>query len=129
MATLFERLNKGQPTLMKAPEPSPAQKLLDWLQRWNKDTITTSEICVWGPRPLRNRKRALDAAERLVRNGWLIPIGVRRRTNRVKARKYDSHAWQVVRRPVLDPNVTTDSPLKSREPMLYPTTIATQIIK
>jgi hypothetical protein len=110
--TLFERLGKERtaPPTKKAQKP-PAQLLLDWLQRWTKDTVTAREICIYGPNSLRDRKRALDAAERLVRNGWLIPL---------PARKYHHYEWQVVRRTILDPAVTADSPLTLREPMLYP---------
>src|SRR5262249_4888520 len=113
MANLFDRLSKNRPTrITKKPEPSDAQKLLDWLQRWPKDTITTHEICVYGPNCIRDRKRALDAAERLARNGWLIPSGVRRYRGR------DSYEWRIVRRSVLDPNITTDSPRILNEPAL-----------
>ena len=46
MATLFDRLNKERP----APGPeakkphSDAQKMLDWLMRWPKPTVSACEI-------------------------------------------------------------------------------------
>src|SRR5262245_55487780 len=71
--------------LLAEPEPKPtektnknepAQKLLDWLQRWGKDTVGVRDIRVYGPRPIRNPKIAIDAAKTLVKYGWLTPISV-----------------------------------------------------
>jgi hypothetical protein len=50
---IFERLEKGRPPIEKAQIVSPAQKLLDWLQRWDKPTICTREICNYGPYAVR----------------------------------------------------------------------------
>jgi hypothetical protein len=75
--------------------PSPAQKLLDWLQRWDKPTITWQNIQNYGPRP-KDRKKTIEAAEILVRNGWLIPL---------KPHRYDMHKWQVVRKPIACPEI------------------------
>jgi hypothetical protein len=76
----------------------PAQKLLDWLQRWNKPTVSWRDIHNHGPRPIRDRKSAIDAAEILVRNGWLVPL---------KPHRYDMHKWQIVRRPpIVAPEVS-----------------------
>src|SRR5262249_55087277 len=115
MTNLFERLSKERPTttsIRKARQLEDAQKLLDWLMRWSKDTITARQICIYGPNSLRNQKRALNAAEKLVKNGWLIPL---------PARKYHHYVWQIVRRPIVDPSITTDSPLALRKPLLHPT--------
>jgi len=51
----------------------PAQKLLDWLQHWTKPTVSARDICIYGPNSLRDRRSAIDAAEILVKTGWLIP--------------------------------------------------------
>jgi hypothetical protein len=114
MTNLFERLSKERPSpssTRKARQLEGAQKLLNWLMRWTKDTITARQICIYGPNSLRNRKRALDAAEKLVMNGWLIPR---------PARKYHHYVWQIVRRTTLDPNVMTDSPLTQHGSYLSP---------
>ena len=57
--------------IKKAQEPAPAQKLLDWLQRWHKPTVRMNEILVYGPRPVRKRENALNSAQKLVEHGWL----------------------------------------------------------
>jgi hypothetical protein len=100
MATLFERLGRPTPT-KKAQEPSPAQKLLDWLQRdLARPSISTRQICVYGPNAVRNRNRANDAVEILVKEGWLVPIQTRRR---------DMKAWRIVRKPIIFPTVATET--------------------
>src|SRR5262249_5255345 len=110
VASLFERLSKNRPTrITKEPEPSPAQQLLNFIQRWPRDTLSTRDILLRGPYVLRKRKYALEAAERLVRNGWLVPVA---------SRQYNAYTWQVIRRQVIDPAVTADSPLKLHEPPL-----------
>jgi hypothetical protein len=76
-------------------QPSPAQKLLDWLQHWNEPTICARDIRIYGPRP-RNRESALNAARILVENGFLSPAP----TNR-----YDRHVWVIVRKPIIQPRL------------------------
>jgi hypothetical protein len=101
VASLFERLDKGRPPPTKqAQEPSPAQRLLDWLQHWTKPTVRAREICIYGPNSLRDRKRVIDSAAILVKEGWLIPI---------KTRRYDMCEWQVVRKPIVHPTVATEA--------------------
>jgi hypothetical protein len=101
MASLFERLDKGRPPpIKKMHEPSPAQRLLDWLQHWTKPTVRAREICIYGPNSLRDRKRVIDSAAILVKEGWLIPI---------KTRRYDMCEWQVVRKPIVHPTVATEA--------------------
>jgi hypothetical protein len=89
---IFERLAKGRPATEKTQEPSPAQKLLDWLQRWKKPTVCTSDILQYGPYALRNRETAINSAEILVRNGWLSPAPKGR---------FDARVWQVIRKPII----------------------------
>jgi hypothetical protein len=101
MASLFERLDKGrQGPIKKTQKTSPAQKLLDWLQHWAKPTVSARDICIYGPNAIRDRKRAVDSAAILVKEGWLIPI---------KTRRYDMCEWQVVRKPIIHPTVATEA--------------------
>jgi hypothetical protein len=104
MTNLFERLSKERTAPnKKAHQLEGAQKLLSWLMRWRKDTITAREIRIFGPYALRDQKRALDAAKKLVMNGWLIPL---------PARKHHHYEWQIKRKiNTLDPDVIADSPL------------------
>jgi hypothetical protein len=98
MASLFDRLDEGRPPpTKKTQEPSSAQKLLDWLQRWDKPVVRVREICIYGPRP-RDRKSAIDAARILVEQGWLVPL---------KPHRYDSREWQIVRKPIIYPTVAS----------------------
>ena len=97
---------KTETFLFAEPEPKPtketqetssAQKLLDWLQRWNKPTITVRDVHIYGPRPLKGRKNVTAAAEVLVQNGWLKPL---------KAHQYNMRKWQIVRKlPIIAPRV------------------------
>jgi hypothetical protein len=74
-----------------------AQNLLTWLQRhWNKATISERQIRIYGPNCLRNRESARESAEELVRHGWL---------NRLEVRRHDMRAWEIVRKPILNPTV------------------------
>src|SRR5262249_33974668 len=68
----------------------PAQKLLDWLQRWPKPTVSARDIYTFGPSAIRDRENAIGLVEILVKHGWLIPLQTRRR---------DTKEWQIVREP------------------------------
>src|SRR5262249_21413401 len=96
---LFERLDRGRPTPSPSPlpspatqKPSPAQLLLNWIQRWTKDTICIRDVRQYGPSSLRNPKSVIDAAEVLAKNGWLEPA---------ESHRYDMRKWRVIRRPPL----------------------------
>jgi hypothetical protein len=101
MVSLFERLNRGRPTTEMISERTQkiqhAQQLLNWLQRWSKPTVSARDMRIYGPRP-RDRESTIDSANILVEHGWLSPI---------QTRRYDSHVWQVVRKPVIYPTVAT----------------------
>jgi hypothetical protein len=87
--TIFERLSQGRSSPIEKPqEISPAQALLNWLQRWNKDFVSARDIRIYGPHPIRNQKDAVATARILVRNGQLTPIG---------SRKPYLHKWRIVR--------------------------------
>jgi hypothetical protein len=97
--TLFDRLAKGRPPAEAASKQSHkdhAQKLLDWLQRWNKPVITVRDLRVWGPRIFRDKRKAISSAEILVECGWLIPT---------KPHWPGTYAWQIVRKPIVRPAV------------------------
>ena len=52
----------------------PAGKLLTWIRDfWNEPTISIREIRIYGPHTIRNRKDAMDAADTLAQQGWLLP--------------------------------------------------------
>jgi|SRR5262245_24296789 hypothetical protein len=85
------------------PEPkieqphSDAQRLLDWLQKWNRPVVSARDVQIWGPRPLRNREIATSSIEILIQRGWLAPAENRQR---------NWHKWRVVQKgPIVYPTV------------------------
>jgi hypothetical protein len=92
MADLFERLDRGRPapTEKKTNQKPPAELLLSWLEKWNKDFVSARDIRVFGPKSIRNQKDAVATARILVRNGQLIPIYS-------GSRKPYLHKWRIVR--------------------------------
>jgi hypothetical protein len=94
--SVFARLAKNRPPVEKAQIISPAQKLLDFLQRWPKDTVSARNIYQFGPKPTKKRREAMASIEVLVRHGWLTPIQSRRR---------DGHDWRIIRRPTVNPTI------------------------
>ena len=69
---IFKRLSAGRPpSVEKAQDRSPAQKLLDWLQRWDKPTVCVRDIRIYGPGSLRNQKKA-DRLGRSPGQKWLV---------------------------------------------------------
>jgi hypothetical protein len=78
-------------------EPSPAQKMLDWLQRWTKTTVNSKEIYQYAPRAVRfNKEHAIKTAEVLEKHGWLV---------RNKPYRRGGREWQIIRRPIVHPLV------------------------
>jgi hypothetical protein len=109
MVSLFERLNKERPLPAEErikPETNTVsselardlQKLHEWIQHWDKPTISVQDICYRGPNSVRNRKKAIGLAEILVGHGWLIPIKTRRR---------DMKWWRIVRGVGRNPTIAT----------------------
>jgi hypothetical protein len=97
MSDLFDRLDARRPPAEeKTKQPDPAQKLLDWLQTWNKPTICAREILMYGPRSTRKQKDADDATKALQKYGWLIPLETNQR---------DWRRWQIVRQPTIHPTI------------------------
>lgn len=83
-------------TPTKKAQPPLAQKLLDC----SKPTVSTRDILIYGPSSLRDRRKAIIAAEILAVHGWLIPL---------KTPRYDMHKWQVVRKPTVFPTVAAET--------------------
>jgi hypothetical protein len=81
---------------IKQPQKDAAQRLLTWLPRWPRDTITVRQIRVYGPKCLKGRMDAINAAEVLVANGWLTST---------KAQRPDTYAWKILRKNSLNPIV------------------------
>jgi hypothetical protein len=97
VSNLFDRLDRGRPPAKEKVKVDPAQKLLDWLmQHWHKNTVSRRDISNHGPRPVRDRSKAIEAAETLERHGWLVPAPTHR---------YDRRVWQIVRKNVVRPTV------------------------
>jgi hypothetical protein len=88
---------KSEPT--KQPQKDPAQKLLDWLQRWGKPTVTMRDIRIYGPKSIRKQKSTIGtAAETLVKTKWLTPI---------KPHPPGTHAWKITHKPTIYPPVAS----------------------
>jgi hypothetical protein len=100
MPNLFERLSKERPspssTKTKTHKDDPAQRLLDFLQKWHSPTIRSVDILMYGPNCTRKRDSANDATEVLEERGWLIPLP----TNQSNWRR-----WQIVRKPTVYPTI------------------------
>src|SRR5262245_34076720 len=94
--SVFTKFIVDKPPIKKAPETSPAQKLLNFLQRWPKDTVSLRDLRQFGPKSMRNRQSMIDSTEVLVRHGWLAPT---------QGPQRNSRQWQVMRRPVVHPDV------------------------
>jgi hypothetical protein len=97
-ADIFKRLSAGRPaaTTKKSSELASAQLLLDFVQRWGKDTICGKDIQNYGPGSIRDRKSRSSAAEALVEFGWLIPV---------KPHQRNMNKWLIVRKPIVGPRV------------------------
>jgi hypothetical protein len=85
------------PPARKAQRPSQAQRMLDWLQRWDKPIVNRRDVRIYGPSSVRDRKSMISSAEILVRYGWLVPI---------EPRRYDGFRWRIVRKLVAHPTIS-----------------------
>ena len=92
----FSFADEPAPEIKRPQKDHPAQRLLTWLPRWRKDTITERDIRNYGPPSIRTREGAISSAEILVAHGWLVP------TNK---RRYGARAWEIVRRPIVHPTL------------------------
>jgi hypothetical protein len=98
MSNLFDELDRRRPTAQKVmsardAQLQHAQRVLDFLQRWNKDTVAERDLRNFGPHP-RDRKSARASAGILVESGWLQPV---------QARQYNAQAWRIIRKPIVRP--------------------------
>jgi hypothetical protein len=89
----FSFADEPPPPITKNKD-NPAQRLLTWLPRWPRDTITVRQIRNYSP--VRDRNEAINAAEVLVANGWLTST---------KAQRPDTYAWKILRKNTLNPIV------------------------
>jgi hypothetical protein len=76
--------------LNRAHEAPPAQRLMAWLPRWPKATISVRDVRLYGPNSLRDPKIAADAIEVLASYGWLAPV---------EGRQHNSKWWEIARGP------------------------------
>jgi len=100
VGNLFDRLAHDRPAEAAAERPSkdPAQKMLDFLLRWPGESISTSEMMIYGPRPKKNAEEVLKLATILEKYGWLTP--------KPTPQKRMKH-WNIVRRPIIHPTLDT----------------------
>jgi hypothetical protein len=103
VATIFKRLEKARLPVEKTNKRSQkiehAQRLLDFLQRWDKPVVRARDIRIYGPRP-RDRASTIDATRILVDQGWLSPV---------RSRRYDSQEWQIIQKAVVYPTVANEA--------------------
>jgi hypothetical protein len=78
---------KIRPKPVRAQQP-PAQRLMAWLPRWPKTTISVRDVRLFGPNALRDPEVASEAIEVLAGFGWLVPVTTHR---------HDSKWWEIVR--------------------------------
>jgi hypothetical protein len=96
-ANLFERLAaKGRPVEEKTSQPDLAQRMLDFLLRWPRPSISTSDMMIYGPRPKQNAEGVLKLATILEKHGWLTPKSTPKKNMR---------HWNIVRRPIVHPTL------------------------
>jgi hypothetical protein len=94
---LFDRLNQGRPSpVEEKTKDDPAQRMLDFILRWPRESISTSELITYGPRPKKNSEEVLKLATTLEKHGWLTPKSTPRK---------DMRHWNIVRRPIVHPKI------------------------
>ena len=72
----------------KRAQVPPAERLMAWLPRWHKATISVRDARLYGPNSLRDPKLAADAIAVLAGFGWLVPV---------MTRQHNMEWWQIVR--------------------------------
>jgi hypothetical protein len=96
--TIFERLAKNKPGPIDE-QPDHAQKMLDFILRWPRPSISVPDLMTYGPEPRKNAEETLKLATLLERHGWLA-----RKTTPRK----DMHHWNIVRQhSTVHPKLTT----------------------
>ena len=80
-------------------QPDHAQRMLDFVLSWPRETIAATDLMTYGPRPRQNAEEVLKLASILEKRGWLRPKNTPRK---------DMHHWNIVRQhPVVHPKLTT----------------------
>ena len=82
-------IDEVRPQVAPAPPAIPlaAGRLLHWLKNnWKEPTVTTRNICQYGPRPNRDRDSVIKMAEVLEKRGFLVPM---------KTHRPDAKWWQI----------------------------------
>jgi len=97
VANLFDRLRRppAAEAATERPSEDPAQRMLDFILRWPEESIGTSEMMIYGPRPKKNAEEVLKLATILEKYGWLAR----------KTPRKDMHHWNIVRRPIIHPTL------------------------
>jgi|SRR6516225_8584905 len=97
--TIFERLSKNRPApINEAQRPDYAQRMLDFILRWPRPSIATTDLMTYGPNPRQNAEETLKLATLLERQGWL--------TKKDMPKKNMKH-WTINRKPFVHPKLTT----------------------
>jgi hypothetical protein len=76
-----------QPRPVRTQVP-PAERLMAWLPRWPKATISIRDVRLYGPNSLRTQEVASAAIDVLAGLGWLVPV---------RTRQHNMEWWQIVR--------------------------------
>jgi hypothetical protein len=98
MASIFDRLAKSRPAPTNQQQPDHAQRMLDFLLRWPRQSVSTTDMMIYGPRPKKNAEEVLKLAAILEKHGWLTP----KNTPKKNMRHWDIVRRQPVVRPTLD---------------------------
>jgi hypothetical protein len=76
-----------------------AQKMLDFVLRWPRPSIATTDLMTYGPKPRQNAEETLRLATILEKHGWLAPKKMPRK---------DQHHWNIIRQhPTVRPELTS----------------------
>src|SRR5262245_18345176 len=98
---LFDRLARTRPTPAEEKtnhEVDHAHRMLDFILRWPRESISTADLVIYGPRPRKNVEEVLKMAAILESQGWITPKSTQRK---------DMRHWNIVRRPIVHPKLTT----------------------
>jgi len=74
--------------------------MLDFILRWPRPSIATTDLMTYGPKPRQNAEETLKLATLLEKQGWL--------TKKDTPKKNMLH-WDITRRPIVHPELTTDN--------------------
>jgi len=86
------------PPKTEPQQPDHAQRMLDFLLRWPRPSISTSDLMIYGPRPKKNAEEVLRLATILEKHGWLT----KKDTPKKNMRHWNINRRQPVVRPTLD---------------------------